>query len=78
MYCRVRPFLPGQREKKTTIEQIDENGGLIIANPTKPGKDGQRLFKFNKVFSPSSTQGVLLHCFRFIIPLLGMFLFLYL
>lgn len=56
VYCRIRPFLPGQREKKTTMEHIDENGELIIANPARPGKDGQKLFKFNKVFGPSSTQ----------------------
>ncbi|PON94501.1 Kinesin-like protein [Trema orientale] len=56
VYCRIRPFLPGQRETRTTIEHIDENGELVISNPSKPGKDGNRLFKFNKVFGPASTQ----------------------
>ncbi|KAM6568030.1 hypothetical protein CsatB_016015 [Cannabis sativa] len=56
VYCRIRPFLPGQKERKTIIEHIDENGELIVANPSKPGKDGHRLFKFNKVFGQASTQ----------------------
>ncbi|KAA3455777.1 kinesin-4-like [Gossypium australe] len=57
VYCRIRPFLPGQTEKLSTIENISETGQLVIANPSKPGKDGQRSFKFNKVFGPDATQG---------------------
>ncbi|TYH01513.1 hypothetical protein ES288_A09G065100v1 [Gossypium darwinii] len=57
VYCRIRPFLPGQTEKLSTIENISENGQLVIANPSKPGKDGQRSFKFNKIFGPDATQG---------------------
>ena len=57
VYCRIRPFLPGQCQKKTTIEYIGENGELVVANPLKQGKDSHRLFKFNKVFSPAATQG---------------------
>ncbi|KAH9778670.1 kinesin-like protein KIN-14K [Citrus sinensis] len=56
VYCRIRPFLPGQTKKQTTIEYIGENGELIFGNPSKPGKDGQRMFKFNKVFGPDATQ----------------------
>lgn len=58
MYCRIRPFLPGQSKKQTIIEYIGENGELVIVNPSKPGKDSRRLFKFNKVFGPTSTQGI--------------------
>ncbi|XWS50729.1 hypothetical protein CRYUN_Cryun12cG0112300 [Craigia yunnanensis] len=57
VFCRIRPFLPGQTGKQTIIENIGENGQLVIANPSKPGKDGQRSFKFNKVFGPAVTQG---------------------
>ncbi|GMJ13528.1 hypothetical protein like AT1G63640 [Hibiscus trionum] len=57
VYCRIRPFLPGQTGKLSVIENINENGQLVIANPSKPGKDGQRSFKFNKVFGPDATQG---------------------
>ncbi|KAI6702110.1 hypothetical protein NL676_011246 [Syzygium grande] len=56
VYCRIRPFLPGQSMKQTTIEYIGENGDLVVANPTKHGKDSHRLFKFNKVFGPTATQ----------------------
>ncbi|THF93863.1 hypothetical protein TEA_025363 [Camellia sinensis var. sinensis] len=59
VYCRIRPFLPGQSKKHTTIEYIGENGELVVANPLKQGKDSHRLFKFNKVFGPAATQDVL-------------------
>ncbi|GMH22704.1 hypothetical protein Nepgr_024547 [Nepenthes gracilis] len=56
VYCRIRPFLPGQNEKKTTIEYIGENGEIVVTNPTKQGKDTRRLFKFNKVFASTASQ----------------------
>ncbi|KAH7862695.1 hypothetical protein Vadar_008206 [Vaccinium darrowii] len=56
VYCRIRPFLPGQSQKQTTIEYVGENGELVVANPLKQGKDSHRLFKFNKVFGPTTTQ----------------------
>ncbi|KAK8533137.1 hypothetical protein V6N13_046300 [Hibiscus sabdariffa] len=56
VYCRIRPFLPGQSKKQTAIEYIGENGELVVSNPSKKGKDTHRLFKFNKVFSPAATQ----------------------
>lgn len=56
VYCRIRPFLPGQSRKRTAIEYMGENGELVVANPLKPGKDSHRLFKFNKVFRPDTTQ----------------------
>ncbi|WCJ21960.1 Kinesin-like protein KIN-14C [Euphorbia peplus] len=57
VYCRIRPLIGGQAGKPTTIEHIGENGELVVANPSKPGKDNQRLFRFNKVYGPHSTQG---------------------
>ncbi|XP_071691267.1 kinesin-like protein KIN-14K isoform X2 [Rutidosis leptorrhynchoides] len=56
VYCRIRPFLPGQNDKLSTIDYIGENGELIVANPSKPGKDSHRSFKFNKVYGPAATQ----------------------
>ncbi|KAE8677980.1 Kinesin-4 [Hibiscus syriacus] len=56
VYCRIRPFLPGQSKKQTAIEYIGENGELVVSNPSKHGKDTHRLFKFNKVFSLAATQ----------------------
>ncbi|KAJ1263709.1 hypothetical protein BS78_09G207000 [Paspalum vaginatum] len=56
VYCRVRPFLSGQDKKTTTIDYMGENGELLISNPFKQGKDGHRMFKFNKVFNPNASQ----------------------
>ncbi|CAH2048177.1 unnamed protein product [Thlaspi arvense] len=56
VYCRIRPFLPGQNSRQTTIEYTGENGELVVANPFKQGKDTHRLFKFNKVFGQAATQ----------------------
>ncbi|XVF52904.1 hypothetical protein PTKIN_Ptkin05aG0055800 [Pterospermum kingtungense] len=56
VYCRIRPFLPGQSKKQTAIEYTGENGELVVSNPLKQGKDTHRLFKFNKVFSPAASQ----------------------
>jgi kinesin family member C2/C3 len=39
-----------------TIDYIGENGELLITNPFKQGKDGHRMFKFNKVFAPAASQ----------------------
>jgi hypothetical protein len=61
VYCRVRPFLPGQ-VSPSTVASIDE-GNITIVNP-KSGKEGQKTFSFNKVFGPSATQGFL-HCTHF-------------
>ncbi|KAL6175313.1 hypothetical protein ACLB2K_051954 [Fragaria x ananassa] len=56
VYCRIRPFLPGQKDKRTLVEQIGDNGELVVADRSKPGKDGRRLFKFNKVYGSDATQ----------------------
>ncbi|KAK6921172.1 Calponin homology domain, partial [Dillenia turbinata] len=56
VYCRVRPFLPGQPAKQMTINVIGENGELALINPSKTGKDSHKMFKFNKVYGPTATQ----------------------
>lgn len=61
MYCRVRPFLPGQKEKQSIVEYVGDDGEIVIMNPAKPGKEGRRLFKFNKVFGQACTQGFQTH-----------------
>jgi kinesin family member C2/C3 len=58
VYCRVRPFLPGQDGKTTVIDYIGENGDILITNPFKQGKDACRMFKFNKVFNTHASQGI--------------------
>ncbi|WOL10299.1 kinesin-4-like isoform X1 [Canna indica] len=54
VYCRVRPFLPGQLSG-STIGSIDE-GNITIVTPSKYGKETRRSFSFNKVFGPSASQ----------------------
>lgn len=56
VYCRVRPFLPGQSDGKTTVDYIGENGNIMIVNPYKQGKDARKVFSFNKVFGTNVTQ----------------------
>ncbi|KAL0663776.1 hypothetical protein Bca4012_100613 [Brassica carinata] len=56
VFCRVRPFLPGQGAPNTVVEYVGEDGELVVTNPTRPGKDGLRKFRFNKVYSPDATQ----------------------
>lgn len=76
VYCRIRPFLAGQKDKRMTIEHVGENGEVVIANPTKPGKEGHRLFKFNKVYSPVSTQGLFLFILSYGLVNVGWLLYL--
>ncbi|KAI5660195.1 hypothetical protein M9H77_28988 [Catharanthus roseus] len=56
VYCRIRPFLPGQKGRDTIIEYVGENGELGVTNPSKQGKEGRRSFKFNKVYGPAAKQ----------------------
>ncbi|KHN21564.1 Kinesin-4 [Glycine soja] len=55
VYCRIRPFLSGKKEKQSIVKLIGEND-LVVANPSKEGKDALRSFKFNKVFGSATTQ----------------------
>ncbi|KAA8545221.1 hypothetical protein F0562_020005 [Nyssa sinensis] len=57
VYCRVRPFLPGQENSFSTVDRIDE-GKITILTPSKYGKEGRKTFSFNKAFGPSATQEV--------------------
>ncbi|GFZ16803.1 P-loop containing nucleoside triphosphate hydrolases superfamily protein [Actinidia rufa] len=41
VYCRIRPFLPGQTVMQSIVESIGENGELTVANPSKQGKDAE-------------------------------------
>ncbi|KGN52833.2 kinesin-like protein KIN-14I isoform X1 [Cucumis sativus] len=54
VYCRVRPFLSGQSNYLSVVDNI-EDGNISVNAPSKHGK-GQRSFSFNKVFGPSATQ----------------------
>ncbi|KAF8394779.1 hypothetical protein HHK36_020994 [Tetracentron sinense] len=56
VYVRIRPFLPGQEQKLTTIQYVGNNKEIVVGNPFKQGNDNHQLFKFNKVFGPTATQ----------------------
>ncbi|KAL6846912.1 hypothetical protein ACP4OV_022765 [Aristida adscensionis] len=55
VYCRVRPFLPGQISSSSSVAGMEERT-ITIMTPTKYGKDGSKSFTFNKVFDPAATQ----------------------
>ncbi|KAK8967556.1 Kinesin-4 [Platanthera guangdongensis] len=55
VYCRVRPFLPGQRSNIGILSRMDDQH-ITIFSPLKTGKDTRRIFTFNKVFGPSASQ----------------------
>lgn len=59
VYCRVRPFLPSQSNRQSTVDYIGETGNIMIVNPFKQGKDSRKVFTFNKVFDTDVTQGTL-------------------
>ncbi|XP_054785930.1 kinesin-like protein KIN-14C isoform X2 [Prosopis cineraria] len=55
VYCRIRPFIPGQREKRSIIQHTSEKD-LVVANRSKQGKEALRSFSFNKIFGPTTSQ----------------------
>ncbi|KAG1365268.1 hypothetical protein COCNU_12G002680 [Cocos nucifera] len=55
IYCRVRPFLPGQFSSTSTISHIDDENITVITS-AKYCKEGHKTFTFNKVFGPAATQ----------------------
>lgn len=63
VYCRIRPFR--NKEKQSIVEHIGEND-LVVANPSREGKDALRSFKFNRIFGPTSTQGLFLYAHHFL------------
>ncbi|KAL0348062.1 UNVERIFIED_CONTAM: Kinesin-like protein KIN-14I [Sesamum angustifolium] len=54
VYCRIRPFLPGQANRLNPVEDVDERT-IEISATSKNGK-GKKSFTFNKVFGPSAKQ----------------------
>ncbi|GJS26554.1 kinesin-like protein KIN-14G [Tanacetum coccineum] len=55
VYCRIRPFLPGQEKNVTSVDYTDDETVAIII-PTKSGREGRKASMFNKVFGSSATQ----------------------
>ncbi|XP_062081895.1 kinesin-like protein KIN-14I [Humulus lupulus] len=55
VYCRVRPFFPGESSRLSTVDHIDD-GNITVLTPAKYCKEGRKSFTFNKVFGPCATQ----------------------
>ncbi|XP_019158557.1 PREDICTED: kinesin-like protein KIN-14I [Ipomoea nil] len=55
VYCRVRPFLPGQPSRFSTVDHVEE-GSITIISPSKNGKEGKKTFTFNRCFGSSAAQ----------------------
>nr|BAK05262.1 predicted protein [Hordeum vulgare subsp. vulgare] len=56
VYCRVKPLTKSQSDQRSTVDHIGENGEIMIMNPQKEGKDGRKIFSFNKIFGPNISQ----------------------
>ncbi|KAK3217907.1 hypothetical protein Dsin_011877 [Dipteronia sinensis] len=54
VYCRIRPAF--NTETKNVIDYIGDDGSLVILDPSKPRKEGRKVFQFNRMFGPTSTQ----------------------
>ncbi|KAH6777344.1 P-loop nucleoside triphosphate hydrolases superfamily protein with CH domain-containing protein [Perilla frutescens var. hirtella] len=54
VYCRVRPFMPGQNNYLSNVDHIEE--GVITINTLAKNGKVRKSFNFNKVFGPSATQ----------------------
>ncbi|KAJ9557214.1 hypothetical protein OSB04_011828 [Centaurea solstitialis] len=55
IYCRIRPFLPGQENCATSVDYTDDDTVTVIV-PMKNGKEGRKASMFTKVFGPTATQ----------------------
>jgi kinesin family member C2/C3 len=52
----VKPFPKTQSDQRSIVDHIGENGEIMIKNPQKQGKDGRKIFTFNKIFEPTASQ----------------------
>lgn len=54
VFCRIRPLL--HSESISSIEHVGNDGSVMVCDPVKP-QCTRKIFQFNKVFGPTSTQG---------------------
>ncbi|URE23199.1 KISc [Musa troglodytarum] len=54
VFCRIRPIF--KFEAKSCIEYIGNDGSLMVFDPCK-SQNTRKIFQFNKVFGPATTQG---------------------
>jgi kinesin family member C2/C3 len=54
VFCRIRPLL--HSESISSIEHVGTDGSVMVCDPVKP-QSAHKIFQFNKVFGPTTTQG---------------------
>ncbi|XP_052173203.1 kinesin-like protein KIN-14L isoform X2 [Diospyros lotus] len=54
VYCRIRPSF--NDEGKEVVDFIGDDGSLIVQDPFKSQKEGRKIFQFNRIFGPTTTQ----------------------
>ncbi|PIA48351.1 hypothetical protein AQUCO_01400749v1 [Aquilegia coerulea] len=54
VYCRIRPIIG--TDTRNVIDHIGGDGSLVVVDPLKPHKDARKVFQFNHVFGPTSSQ----------------------
>ncbi|KAI4325638.1 hypothetical protein MLD38_031020 [Melastoma candidum] len=54
VYCRIRPVF--NAEAKSVINFVGQDGSIVVRDPTKPQREGSKLFQFNYCFGPYDTQ----------------------
>ncbi|EEE54217.1 hypothetical protein OsJ_01073 [Oryza sativa Japonica Group] len=53
VFCRIRPLI--NSESISSIEHIGNDGSIMVCDPLKP-QTTRKIFQFNKIFGPTTTQ----------------------
>ncbi|KAG9458020.1 hypothetical protein H6P81_002528 [Aristolochia fimbriata] len=54
VFCRIRPAM--ESGSRSIIDFKGDDGSLIIIDPLKESKEAYKMFQFNRIFGPNSTQ----------------------
>uniref|UniRef100_A0A0D9UYY7 Kinesin-like protein n=1 Tax=Leersia perrieri TaxID=77586 RepID=A0A0D9UYY7_9ORYZ len=54
VFCRIRPLI--NSESVSSIEHIGNDGSIMVCDPLK-SQTTRKIFQFNKIFGPTTTQG---------------------
>ncbi|XP_052153403.1 kinesin-like protein KIN-14A isoform X2 [Oryza glaberrima] len=53
VFCRIRPLI--NSESISSIEHVGNDGSIMVCDPLKP-QTTRKIFQFNKIFGPTTTQ----------------------
>lgn len=74
VFCRIRPLI--NSESISSIEHIGNDGSIMVCDPLKP-QTTRKIFQFNKIFGPTTTQGNMgVNCTKRYQPLSVCFVFI--